>query len=1134
MKKNISLLFRRFNNHWSSQTGKIMRISLFLLLSCVLSMYAEISYSQKTRLSVMLENKTVQQALDEIEDQSEFFFLYSNKLVNVERRVNLKMEGRTIDSILKELFAGTGTGYVITDRQIILTPDKILRNSKILNPSLYQQQTIKGHVTDKNGKPLVGVTVKVKGKNIGTITDGQGNYEIPVPEDAETLIFSFVGMTTEEVTIGDRTNIDVTMAEELIGIEEVVVVGYSVQRKVNVTGSISTVNLNNVETRPVTQLSQALSGASSGLNVIQNNSQPGRDEATIYIRGLNTLNNTDPLILVDGIVGDLYDVHPNDVESISVLKDASASSIYGARAANGVILITTKRGDVGKMRVSYDYYYGIQKATRLPEVISNSVTYMELQNEAKVNSGMQPLFSEETIEEWRQGDDPILYPNTDWLEYILGDKAGMHSHSFSLNGGAEQARYRISMNYLDQDGIMERTNTDQYTLRTNFDSRVSERLNFGINLSGKWRNRLQPGSMLSILYDNLSTTPMVLPQHPDGRYGGAQTPEEGNVWNAKKAIDTQTQRLISQNMMGKIFASWEILKGLTLNGNAALDLQNWKQKEYETTWKLWNFHTNEVDQVSEDMWLEDYHSMDRAITLYSTLVYNRVLAEKHNLNILAGYSQEYFRTDNFSAYISKFANNQLYQLDAGLNVESQNNSGTAAEWTLRSYFGRLNYNYEEKYLLEANFRYDGSSRFAPENRWGLFPSFSAGWKISEENFMQDVEVINNLKIRASWGEIGNNAIGNYTYLSLYSFNNNYVFNNGVTGGVAVEDMANEEITWESTTTTNAGIDVSLFDNRLEFSGDFFSKKTEDILITLPIPNFIGNLGAPVQNVGIVENKGWEGTLIYRDNMGDFSYNLNLNVSHITNEVVEYSDLDAIVGGFPFRSEGDPPWSLYGGGFLLREGLPVWSLYGYNVIGIFQSQEEVENHAFQNPLTGPGDLKYEDVNDDDVIDGDDRVVLGNPFPKYSYGFSVNMNYKGFDLGALIQGTYKHYGYFQGSLAGEFAADRGLITKKWLDRWTPNNQDTDIPRLGGAPSEAGNNSFWIHDLSYFRLKNIQLGYTIPESLIKNIFIDRIRIYVNADNVFVLSDFESFDPDRGIRQTGYGYPIHRTITFGAGINF
>ncbi len=570
----------------------IMKLSVFLLLISIFQVSATV-YSQVTKLSISHENATIAELFEEIEQQSEFKFLYRKDHIDVDKQITINMKKQRVENILDEILSAyDNVSYtVLEDNLIVITPKQ-------------QTQKVTGTVTASTGETLPGVNILVKGTETGTITGMDGKYSIEVPDANSVLTFSFVGYTTQEININGRSVVDVILEEGFEALDEVIVVGYGTQKKVNLTGSVSSVNLDNAEYRPVTELSQVLSGASAGITVIQSDAQPGSDGATIYIRGLNTLNNSTPLVVIDGVVGNLYDVHPFDVETMSILKDASASAIYGARAANGVILITTKRGKAGKLNVNYDYYYGTQEATRLPEVVSNSATYMELLNEYKVNAGKQPFYSDATIEEWRNGNDPILYANTDWMDYLLGNRAAMQSHSFSINGGTDPARFRISFNYLDQDGIIDKTHTDQYTFRTNFDSKISDRFSFGLNMSGKWRDRKQPGSIYRA-FRGLSTNPMVLPQHPDGRYGGAQTPEDGNVWNVRKEIDTYNELLETQNLMGKVFASFEILDGLVLRGNAALDFQNRKEKDYQTTWEVWNFHTNQIDQTSEAMWLSD-------------------------------------------------------------------------------------------------------------------------------------------------------------------------------------------------------------------------------------------------------------------------------------------------------------------------------------------------------------------------------------------------------------------------------------------------------------------------------------------------------------------------------------------------
>ena len=998
------------------------------------------------------------------------------------------------------------------------------------------QQTfvVNGKVTNTDGEPIPGVTVIVKGTTTGAVTGIDGDYEINAPDRNSTIVFSFIGMTTQEVPIEGRSSIDITMEETMEALEEVIVVGYGTQKRMNLTGSVATVNLDKVDTRPVTQISQILAGTTTGVTVMQSDAQPGSDGATIYVRGLNTLNSTSPLVVIDGVIGSMGDVAPTDVAAVTILKDAASSAIYGARAANGVILITTKRGKTGKIGVKYDFYYGIQEATRLAKTVSNSATFMEMMNSSHINAGSVALYSDEIIEEYRTGTDPYLHANTDWLDYIMGDTGEMQSHNFTIQGGTDQSRFRISLGYFDQAGVMQKTNTEYYTFRANFDSKVSDKFNFGMNLYGRWRNTGSPGSTSGIISsgDNasLSSNPMVVPVAPDGRYGGIGTPFDISTRNAQKNFDTLVRDVESHDFTTKIFANYELMKGLTLSGNAAIDFNNTKQLDYETTWEQWNFRTNEIDQASTIMWLQDYNSRNYKITLYSTLDYKITLNENHNFHALAGYQQESYRMDDLEGYVSQFANNNLFVLDAGLDIESQTSGGNATEWALQSLFGRFDYNYKGKYLLEANLRYDGSSRFSPDGRWGVFPSFSAGWRLSDEKFMQPLSFLNNLKLRASWGKIGNNSIGNYAYLATYAFNNNYVLDGSVNPGVAITAMTNEDIKWETTVVTDFGFDATIFNNLLEISGDYFIRNPQDILLTVPIPKLVGNLSSPVRNLGEVQNKGWELSFTHRNNIKDFNYSARLNLSHVVNEVLKYGDA-------PNLSKN-----------MLKEGLPAWSLFGYEVVGIFQTQEEVDAAPYQNVKTGAGDLQYVDqitvdVDGDGIpdetdgkIDGDDRVVLGNPFPDLVYGLNLNLGWKGFDLFALIQGREGSKGWLQGALSyhNSFGGFRGIYTEKWLDAWTPENTNTNVPRMNANGLSEGNNEYWVQDQSYMRMKSLQLGYTIPSTICNKIGADLIRVYANADNLFTITDFEGFDPERGLTASGVSYPLHKTYTFGINVSF
>jgi TonB-dependent starch-binding outer membrane protein SusC len=1108
---------------------RIMKLTTFLILISIGCVFASKTYSQTKTLNLKLDNTTVKEVLSEIEDQSEFYFMYNGKLIDAEREVSVNIKKQKVEEVLNSLFASTDVTYVIKDRFIVLTTE----GDESDVSSVLQQKSISGTVTDESGGPLPGVTIIIKGTTNGTVTNMDGNYTLSnVPADA-TLVFSFVGMLTQEIEVGNQTTIDISMELDAIGIEEVVAVGYGVKKKVNLTSAVATVNLDALETRPVTNLSQALVGTTTGVTVLEGSSQPGRESSQVLIRGFNTINNASPLVLIDGIVGSMGDVSSNDVAEMTVLKDPSSAAIYGARAANGVILITTKRGKVGETRVSYRGYYGIQNATMLPEITSNSVDYMRVANTYKVNGGQPVFYSEETINTWKNATDRVMYPNTDWLDLTLGNSAEMHSHNFGVSGGTEKARFNISLNYLDQDGVVEFTNNKKYDFRANFDSKVSDKFSFGLNLAGGRQDRLEPGSVGSVITWATSTNPMVIPKL-DGKYGGPQTLDDGDLGNALKDIETKRNTLEAYRFVGKLFAKYNFTKELSFEVNAAAKYGHNMTSSYQKTWELYNFHTNpDVPvTVSVPMVLTDNQNRSFTKTLYSLLQYRKTFFDTHSLDLMVGYSEEEYRYDFLQGSISDFPNNSLFELNAGMNEISMKALGAANENSLRSYFGRFSYDYKGKYLLDGNFRYDGSSKFADENRWGFFPGVSAAWRISEEDFMKDFTSLDNLKLRASYASVGNNQVGNYPYISTYTIGTNYSFGNQFFPGMAITNLVNPDLKWETTVSTDIGLDATFLNGKIDLSVDYFNKETRDMIeaVSIPVMTGMGN-SKPSRNIGNMSNKGFELGINHKNNINKLKYYVGVTLSSFQNELVKYNEsVDDISGGF-----------------ILREGETVHSLYGYESEGIFQSPEEVTDHAFQNNFTAPGDLIYKDQITEDtdgdgiadatdgVIDGNDRVILGSPLPKFTYGINLGLEYRNFDLSAIFSGSHGAKGYLRGAMMSPLVyPDRGMFITDWLDHWAPDNTDTDIP----APSQynlySAQSSYWMHDLSYLKLKNVKLGYTVPAKLSGKLKIRELHLFVNAQNVFVLTKFPHVDPERGLKQTGISYPVHRTISFGVDINF
>jgi len=1102
----------------------IMRLSVFLLFISIFQVSATV-YSQVTKLSISQENATITEIFEEIEKQSEFKFLYRKDHIDVNRKINIIVKNHRVEDIMDEILSLYDNVYytVLEDNLIVITP---------------QQQTHKvtGTVTSAStGETLPGVTILVKGTEIGTITGMDGKYSIEVPDANSVLVFSYVGYITQEININGRSVVDVTLQVSIEALDEVVVVGYGSKRKVNLTAPIATVNLDNLESRPLTNISQALIGTTTGITVLENSSQPGRESSQLLIRGFNTINNSSPLILIDGIVGSIYDVAPNDIKQITILKDPASAAIYGARAANGVILITTKRGETGKMRVNYTGFYSIQEATMLPDLVNDPVQYMEIANTYKINGGLPQFYSDETISEWTNATDRVMYPHTDWLDLVFGNTAGMQSHAVTVNGGTEMARYNVSLRYLDQDGVIQNTNNKKYDFRANFDSKVSDKFSFGINLAGRRQDMVEPGSISSIITAATSTNPMVIPKL-NGKYGGPQTNDDGDLYNALMSIETQ--RTIAENyaFLGNFFVKYNIIKDLSIEVNAAANYGHSMSTQYRITWEKWNFHSTSTTphQVSTPMELTDYEDRTMTTTLYSLLEYKKTFNNAHNVNVLLGYSGEEYRIDWMRGSISEFPNNFLFELNAGMNELSMKANGSAAENALRSYFGRFSYDFMSKYLLDVNFRYDGSSKFSAVDdlRWGFFPGVSAAWRISEETFMQGVGAVDNLKLRVSWASVGNNQVGNYPYIATYELGTNYSFGGQFVPGISIGEMVNPNLKWETTVSKNIGVDATFLAGMIDLSVDYFDKDTRDMIEGISIPLLTGmGSSQPQKNIGKMSNKGFELALNHQKTINDFRYNVGITFSSFKNKLENYNEsVDDISGGF-----------------ILREGVTVHSLYGWEAVGIFQSTEEIAAHAFQNTVTAPGDLMYKDQltvdtdNDgvpdasDGIIDGDDRVILGSPLPKFTYGILLNMDYKGFGLSAIFSGSYGAKGYLRGQMMVPlYYPDRGTYVTDWLDHWSPTNTDTDVPAPSQSNLYSAISSYWVHDLSYFKLKNVQLNYTFPQKISSKLRMSQLKLFVNAQNLFVISTFPHFDPERGLRQTGISYPVHRTVSFGVNVNF
>ncbi|EPR66992.1 SusC/RagA family TonB-linked outer membrane protein [Cyclobacterium qasimii] len=991
---------------------------------------------------------------------------------------------------------------------------------------------ITGTVVDVTGEPIPGVTVSVPGTGRGTATDLDGNYTINV-DKGTTLVFSFIGFVSQRIQVIDQSIINITLLEDTSSLDEVVVVGYGTQKKENLTGSVSSVNFDDeLQNRPLTNASQALSGQVPGVWISQNSGKPGDDGAQIRVRGWGTLNNSNPLILVDGVEASINEINPNDIESMTVLKDAASSAIYGSRAANGVVLITLKSGKFGeKTSINIGSYVGQQSLGRRYDIIENSAEYMGMWNQALANQGGSALFPESVINEFRNNNDPYVYPNTNFFDEVFR-KAPITEHNISVNGGSEQTKFYVSMNYLNQDGIMLNSKSNRYGLTVNLETKLKEWLTIGGRLNGIKKSSEEPFNLGRMMYIfSNGGYPFTAPYTEDGRFGSVQAiNSSGNtiVGNRNPLIETANGLSISENNFFKmnVFANIDFTDYLTLKTNLTsqynsnlLDKHNNLVYGYTNTGvEGKNLDYLTILEASRNNIQSNYN------TLFSTLNFNKTYNEIHDISAIAGIQVESTVIKDVYGRRSGPPKEGLIQIDAGTAGFQAN--GNMSELRMLSYFGRVNYALSDKYLFEMNLRADGSSRFKEDYRWGIFPAFSAGWRLGEEVFMKSQNLISDLKIRASWGKLGNQNINSYwPYLAVVSQTNalSYNFSGSFAPGAGITALVDESIGWETSVTTDLGVEFGLLNNRIFVEADYFRKTTSDIIVQLPIPSILGGVSAPFENVGEMTNNGFEFNINYsklakdRDEVG---YNIGVNMTYIANQVTKFRE--------------NSPDQLY----LIREGFSYRELYGYKATGIYQSDQEASEHMFANGyIPQAGELKYEDVNNDGRLGFEDKMALGNTIPKYTFGLTPSVNYKGFDLSTVVMGIAGANVYTQNAWTQPLGISGGTITEKWRDAWTVDNMSTTVPRISISDtwrSEAS--SYWVSDISFVKLRNIQLGYTFSSALTERLGLQKLYVYGNAQNVgsLVSKDYEGFDPERNTFDSGDNfYPLPKIISLGVNIN-
>ncbi len=1135
MKKNHK--YEAWDYHALKKTFLVMRIVIVISLVCIIQSFALESFTQNSKISLSVKEMKLEDIMMRIEDQTKYRFAYNKTEIDVGKSYSVDINNAEIKELLDKLFFSGDVKYAIFDRQIVLS---LAKESSISQ----QQKFISGKVTDFSGAPLPGVSVIVKGTTNGTITDADGKYNLAKVPGNATLQFSFVGMKTQEIAVSGKIAINVTLSEETVGIEEVVAVGYGTQKKVNLTGSIASVPITELEKRPVTNTVSSLQGKVTGLRIVQNTGIPGREGVSLELRGASSWGtSTSPLVLIDGVVGSLDNIPSTDIESISVLKDAASASIYGSRAANGVILVTTKQGKLGKPVFSYSNMVGVQSATSTPDQIWNSVDYMTLFNKAVARGALQATAYPQSIIDLYSGPnrDKNAYPDYNWTNAVWRN-ALMQQHNIGVNGGTEAFKYNASLGYLDQDGALRWHGYKRYNGLVNLSAKINKFVSFGTNINylyGKSTTPYYEDTNFILMY--MTQTPMIGPYLPDesGRYSDRIIPTSLGGTNKNRNpfwIGNETYKKY-ENWQANIQGWFDVdfihsndmkLKWSTKYATQfALQFQNIYHYTTDSYYYLKesDYKTGAADDYvksgeafgPEFYGVKNYDYRTTLGTLFSTLNWEWK-KDDHSMALMAGYSQESQKYRSLGGQRVVFPVKTMYELD-GLGSANQSTTGGLTEWAFRSYFGRANYAFRGKYLVEGNFRYDGTSKISKDNRWGFFPSGSIAWRMSEEGFIKNnVSWIENLKIRASYGLLGNADIGNYPYQETYS-TTSYGFSEATEQGIIQTSFKNKKLEWEKTKITDLGLDFNLKGNIFYGTMDLYNKYTTGILASASIPASAG-MSAPTINYGEFKNYGLELSIGHSKKIGDFTYDVNAQLSINRNKVEKY----------PAPSYGTR---------VIQKGKPYNDYYLYECTGIFKSSSELTAVSTPgNPQLG--DIKFKDQNNDKIIDGNDRVRVKGAYPAFIYSFGANCSWKNFDLNLFFQGVKGQKFLLSGWGIVPFTQASSPLPM-YLNAYDPQtNPDSDIPSIHGSgytPMTGGTatgSTFYLKDASYLRLKNIQIGYNMPSALLKSIGIAQLRVFIGGDNLLTFTKYDYGDPERSGDGRACEYPQIKTLLTGLNLKF
>lgn len=1099
-----------FKNPRFKQIFRIMRISTFLLMVCVFCSYAGNAHSQNAKVSIRMNNVKLDKILNEIENQTDYLFI--NKITSV------KVKNEAVAQVLDRILSGTGINYELEGTHIILTTEAI----KDLHAQ-QQAKTVTGTVTDVSGEPIIGANIRIKGTTTGTITDIDGNFSIEA-EPQSVIEVSYIGYLTQETVINNQKSIRFLLKEDTKTLDEVVVIGYGVQKKADLTGSVANINTEKLNTQSNANIGQALQGKIAGVDIVSQGGAPGSG-TRIMVRGIGTLNNASPLYIVDGMYMNSIDhINPNDIASIDVLKDASSAAIYGSRAANGVIIVTTKEGSntEGKPIIDLSVNLGISTASKFLDML-DAKGWAEVTTIARQAIGKPAL---------DMATDLANKPDNDWQD-IMFRPALMQNYNLAVKGGGKYSTYYTGLGYFNQDGIVKGTNYQRYNIQSKNDYKrgiFSAGTNLIISFShDKPLHQELRGGMIGTILQSVPT----LEKYDDtreGGYGGTYG-DVVNIPHPLAIIDDNIMDRYNENVkiFANLYAQIELFKGLKYKLNLTPDFSFERYKNYLNKYDF-GLATNSITQLTERQ------RRRRNILVENLLTFDRTFGE-HKISALAGYTYQDSRFRHIQAYGEGLPQG-LEEIDAA--TTNRSNEGNSWRSVLTSILGRVFYSYQNKYLFTATIRRDGSSKFGKNNRYGYFPSFSLGWNVAEEKFMENVHWLDQLKLRGGYGVLGNQEIDNYQYSSTITTGINYPDGNGgLLQGAFPKNFANPDIKWEETAMTNVGIDFMAFNNRLSLTADYYVKNTKDILLTVPIPISSGGANDPIRNAGKIRNNGFEFNLGWMDQPNpDISYGINLIGSFNKNKVIAMgSESGSIKGGSTNQNITTSE---------TKAGYPIGGYWLISTAGYFNSQEEVDAYAKDGkkiqPAAEPGDIKFVDANNDGVINDDDRVFQGSPFPDFTFALNGNMRYKNFDLSIGLQGVLGNKIYNATRQTLEDVTKGSNFLASCLDYWTPENKNASHPRLTWDDpnrNTRAESDRYLENGSYLRLRSVQLGYTFPQTWFKGA-IQHARVYINAENLFTITSYSGYSPDVNADNANYRgfdnfiYPTNRTFMLGLNVTF